>query len=166
MNIETTLAERGSRYGDFADHANITQAIKQAMLTPGSLWADLPNVHKQALEVIADKIARILSGDPWYADNPHDIAGYARLMENFIVSGGKSCLPQQAEAPDALPPTLAAAPPPPPPPPPVPALTEREVLDILFGEDYELPRSSLVTFDPAEKQWTFVINEETYKVRQ
>lgn len=31
---------------------------------------------------IADKIARILNGDPEYRDNWHDIAGYAKLAED------------------------------------------------------------------------------------
>jgi hypothetical protein len=39
---------------------------------------------KQALSVIADKIARILNGDPYYLDNWHDIQGYAQLIENRL----------------------------------------------------------------------------------
>ena len=62
-------------------------------------WAGLPAVHTQALEVIADKIARILTGDPNYADNFHDIGGYAKLVENYIESGGKTCLPVQQTLP-------------------------------------------------------------------
>ena len=33
-----------------------------------------------ALEMMAVKISRILNGDPWYADNWVDIAGYAKLV--------------------------------------------------------------------------------------
>ncbi len=36
-------------------------------------------------EVIADKIARILNGDPNYKDNWHDIQGYAKLAEDRCV---------------------------------------------------------------------------------
>lgn len=82
MSIENTLAERGNRYGDFADHAKIAQNIKRAMQSPG--YDALPDMHRQALEVIADKIARILSGDPNYADNWHDIQGYAKLVEDRL----------------------------------------------------------------------------------
>jgi hypothetical protein len=39
---------------------------------------------KQALSTIADKIARILNGDPYYVDNWHDIIGYAKLIEDRI----------------------------------------------------------------------------------
>lgn len=82
MSIEQTLAERGNRYGDFRDHAKICQNIKRGMMCSG--MDDLPDMHRQALEVIADKIARILSGDPNYADNWHDIQGYAKLVEDRL----------------------------------------------------------------------------------
>jgi hypothetical protein len=82
MSVEQTLAERGKRYGDFADHAKIAQNIKRGMMCPG--MDNLPDMHRQALEVIADKIARILSGDPNYADNWHDIQGYAKLVEDRL----------------------------------------------------------------------------------
>lgn len=81
-DINSTLAEREKRYGDFAEHAKIAQNIKRGMMCRG--MDDLPDMHRQALEVIADKIARILSGDPNYADNWHDIQGYARLVEERL----------------------------------------------------------------------------------
>lgn len=84
MKIEDTLAERGARYGVFADHAVICQGIKKAMWQhPG--WQKLADDQKQALEVIADKIARMLNGDPDYIDNWHDIIGYAKLVEDRLV---------------------------------------------------------------------------------
>ncbi len=83
-SVDSTLAERGARYGDFADHAAVAQRIKLAMLHGASRWAVMPDMHKQALEVIADKIARIVVGDPNYADNWHDIQGYARLVEERL----------------------------------------------------------------------------------
>jgi hypothetical protein len=81
MPIEDTLKERGSRYGDFTDHAEIAQAIQDIMRLSGG-WGRLTAVQKQALTVIADKQARILSGDPNYTDNWHDIQGYAKLAED------------------------------------------------------------------------------------
>lgn len=81
-SIAETLTEREKRYGDFAVHAKIAQNIKRGMMCSG--MDDLPDMHRQALEVIADKIARILSGDPNYADNWHDIQGYARLVEERL----------------------------------------------------------------------------------
>ena len=100
MSIESTLAERGSRYGDFKDHAGIAQNIKRGMMCAG--MDDLPDMHRQALEVIADKIARILSGDPNYADNWHDIQGYAKLVEDRLPKPGFDWSGALAEQ-DALP---------------------------------------------------------------
>lgn len=81
--IAATLAERGSRYGDFTDHAAIAQA-QQDILRAQVGWEKLTAVQKQSLTVICDKIARILSGDPNYADNWHDIQGYAKLAEDRL----------------------------------------------------------------------------------
>jgi len=80
MTVTDTLAERGARYGDFTNHAKIAQALQDDMRAAEG-WDRLPDIHRQALTVIADKIARVLSGDPNYADNWHDIQGYARLVE-------------------------------------------------------------------------------------
>lgn len=82
-DVQATLDERGARYGDFTDHAFIAQGIQDVMReTPG--WKRLDAVKRQALTVIADKIARVLSGDPEYADNWHDIQGYAKLVEKRL----------------------------------------------------------------------------------
>jgi hypothetical protein len=81
--LQATLDERGSRYGDFRDHALIAQDL-QCVMQASAGWQKLDNVKKQALQVIADKIARILNGDPSYADNWHDIQGYTRLVEERL----------------------------------------------------------------------------------
>lgn len=82
-DIKGTLSERGNRYGDFSHHAEIAQRLQDDMRCYDG-WHHLDAVKKQALTVIADKIARILSGDPEYADNWHDIQGYARLVEDRL----------------------------------------------------------------------------------
>ena len=82
--IDYTLAERGSRYGDFADHARIAQKLQDDMRAETG-WADLAPDQKQALTVIADKIARMLNGDPNYRDNWHDIVGYAKLVDDRLA---------------------------------------------------------------------------------
>lgn len=79
--ISKTLDERGARYGDFTDHAKISQSLQDDMrATPG--WSRLDPNKKEALTLIVHKIARILNGDPEYADNWHDIVGYAKLAED------------------------------------------------------------------------------------
>lgn len=82
-NVAATLQERGSRYGEFADHAKIAQGIQDVMRAAPK-WDQLDLDMKQALSVIADKIARILNGDPFYLDNWHDISGYSTLIENRL----------------------------------------------------------------------------------
>lgn len=83
LTLEATLNERGSRYGDFADHAVIAQQLQDTMRATSG-WKRLDATKRQALSVITDKIARILNGDPEYADNWHDIQGYARLVEERL----------------------------------------------------------------------------------
>lgn len=78
-NVDQTLNERGSRYGKFVDHAEITQSLKLVMSrTPK--WEVLSPSQKEALEMIQHKIGRILNGDPDYDDSWHDISGYASLV--------------------------------------------------------------------------------------
>lgn len=83
MQITSTLEERGKRYGEFKSHAQITQSIKLAMLASPK-WNSLSPSQREALEMIAHKIGRILNGDPNYADSWHDIAGYATLVEREL----------------------------------------------------------------------------------
>jgi hypothetical protein len=81
--IGDTLAERGSRYGDSRKQAKISVALKTVLrMFPG--WRRLTPHMQWALDFIADKIARILNGDPTYPDNWHDIAGYATLVEREL----------------------------------------------------------------------------------
>jgi hypothetical protein len=81
--VDATLAERGSRYGEFDEHARITQSIKRAMAT-GRRWDGLADDQKEALEMLAHKVGRILNGDPDYIDSWHDIIGYTRLVEQRL----------------------------------------------------------------------------------
>ena len=84
MNIEQTLEERGHRYGEYLNHAVITQDLKRVMhLTPN--WSKLPSDQKETLEMIAHKIGRILNGDPMYHDSWHDIMGYAKLSADLLL---------------------------------------------------------------------------------
>ena len=86
-SIDTTLTERGSRYGDFETHAEHTQAIKQLLikLMGETKWRALAADQKEALEMIAHKLGRITNGDPHYGDSWHDIAGYAQLVANRLA---------------------------------------------------------------------------------
>lgn len=78
-DIDAVLAERGSRYGLFAEHARITQTIKAAM-SDSPNWNSLRPDMREALEMVAHKVGRILNGDPEYSDNVIDIIGYMQLV--------------------------------------------------------------------------------------
>ena len=77
--VQALITERGSRYGKFADGADIMQQLKDVMRkTEG--WTRLTNSQREALDMIQHKIGRALNGDPTYDDNWKDIAGYATLV--------------------------------------------------------------------------------------
>lgn len=84
-SISSVLTERGSRYGKFADHAEVTQTLKgyiaQQLCTRSKvLAAD----QQEALDMICHKVGRIINGDPDYADSWVDIAGYAKLVADRL----------------------------------------------------------------------------------
>lgn len=82
-DVTNTLQERGNRYGEFHEQSNYAQDMK-AILRRSPNWATMTNDQREGLDMIANKIARILNGDPNYADSWHDIAGYAQLVEKRI----------------------------------------------------------------------------------
>jgi len=82
-NVNDMLTGREKRYGSFTNHASISQALKAVMLERSG-WDVLATDQKEALEMIQHKVARILNGDPTYADNWIDIAGYATLVANRL----------------------------------------------------------------------------------
>ena len=85
-NIDVILAERGSLYGDFATHALITQNLKDVMKKSPN-WDILSPSQKEALEMAAHKIGRILNGDPNYDDSWVDIGGYTKLVAQELQEG-------------------------------------------------------------------------------
>lgn len=82
--IGDTLKERGLRYGVFSGHAGISQNIKRAMVDSPN-WSVLSDDKKEALEMLAHKIARILNGDPEYHDSWYDIIGYTKLVADTLL---------------------------------------------------------------------------------
>jgi len=84
--IDAVLTERGSRYGNFEDHARITQALKYE-IRQGDSFTKMEDDMVEALDMIAHKIGRIVNGDPRYADSWVDIAGYAKLVADRLQEG-------------------------------------------------------------------------------
>lgn len=91
-DIASTLEARGKRYGSFTGHAAITQGLKRAMERSPN-WENLADDQREALEMIAHKIGRILNGDPSYHDSWHDIVGYAKLVADRLAAGGEPLRP-------------------------------------------------------------------------
>ena len=83
VDITATLNARGTRYGKFKNHAAITQGLKAVMFN-SRLDLELAADQREALEMIAHKIGRIINGDPDYADSWIDIAGYATLVADRL----------------------------------------------------------------------------------
>lgn len=86
MSIEKTLEERGTRYGDFKDVAETTYQLQEVLKR--SQASRITSSQIIALDMICNKMARIVCGDPNYIDNWHDIAGYATLIEKELQGEG------------------------------------------------------------------------------
>lgn len=78
------LNQRGQVYGPFIDNASVAQSLK-AVIHGTHQFEHLPPDHKEALDLIASKMARILSGSHTHKDNWRDIAGYAMLIAETLV---------------------------------------------------------------------------------
>lgn len=79
MSIEKTLQERAKTHGHFESHSRISQCIKTQMFNAHG-YSSLNAMQREALDMIAHKIARILNGNPNHHDHWHDIGGYATLV--------------------------------------------------------------------------------------
>lgn len=85
MSIDAILDDRGSRYGNYLEQTRITNALLRVI--DGSLrdrGKSLQPDQADCLNMIAVKISRIINGDPDYADNWRDIAGYATLVADRL----------------------------------------------------------------------------------
>lgn len=83
--IEEVLNQRQATYGSFTKNAEVSQMLKYFM-TQGTNYKQMPVAHREALEMIVHKIARIVNGDPNYIDNWIDICGYGQLVIEEIMS--------------------------------------------------------------------------------
>jgi len=78
MTTSDLLAERNSTHGDFESNALISQMLKE-IFHESSGWSKLTYPQREALDMIALKVSRILSGNSSFADHWDDIIGYASL---------------------------------------------------------------------------------------
>lgn len=78
MNTTALLSARQTTHGDFADNAYFGQAMRD-LFRESRHWPTMPKEHKEALDHIAGKISRILSGQSTFVDHWDDGAGYFTL---------------------------------------------------------------------------------------
>lgn len=85
-SLGSVLQERGSRYGEFINNANVSQDLKYIM-EQSTNWNNMDSDMREALHMIAHKISRILEGDYSYDDSWVDIAGYSTLVAERLQKG-------------------------------------------------------------------------------
>ena len=82
-DINTTLQDRHRTHGTFANNARIAQMLRHIFRSESS-WYDLDPVMREALDMAACKISRILSTLGRNPDDWHDVAGYSTLVEKHL----------------------------------------------------------------------------------
>ena len=96
------LDEREKTHGPFMTVACKAQQIKDAV-QGGKNWRELDDMQREALQMIASKIARILEGNHDEVDHWRDVAGYAELVVreldrlNAYIAGGSDPTPRPVE---------------------------------------------------------------------
>lgn len=74
------LQEREKTHGSFERNADYSQRLKSVFdLAQKTQSLRFSNVQREALDMIALKLSRILSGQADFKDHWDDIAGYAQL---------------------------------------------------------------------------------------
>ena len=81
--IDNLLHERGTTHGDFTYNSITSQKLKDVMNDTDN-WKHLEPHKKEALQMIAHKIGRILSGNSSFEDHWVDIIGYSQLVIDRI----------------------------------------------------------------------------------
>jgi hypothetical protein len=78
VGTKSLIAEREKTHGSFDQNATTSQQLKAIFRTQPN-YKELCPCHKEALDMIASKIGRILSGQADFADHWRDICGYSTL---------------------------------------------------------------------------------------
>ena len=86
--IKKILEERGEVYGEYAEVAFTSQALKAAM-HHGQAWWIMPDEVKESLDMVANKISRMVNGSWAHEDNILDIMGYMQLALDRVREMGE-----------------------------------------------------------------------------
>lgn len=79
MDINETLETREGQYGQYKIVGQISQDIKD-VIKQSPNYSIMPAYARESLDMIANKMARILNGDFMLNDSWHDISGYSALV--------------------------------------------------------------------------------------
>ena len=83
MSVDDVLAERSKTHGNFEANALVAQRLKEVFHSSPA-WAKMNDTMREALDMKALKLSRILTADPFYKDNWVDDAGYSQLVVNSL----------------------------------------------------------------------------------
>ena len=82
VDVKSILEERAKTHGKFEDVARASQELKRTLQNRAEKKLNTSQI--EALENIAQKMARIICGNPNEPDHWRDIAGYATLVVNEL----------------------------------------------------------------------------------
>lgn len=77
-SVAQLVAIRAQTHGEWPAQAAIATGIKD-LLRSGESYPAMTPGQREAVEMIAAKLSRIVSGDPAHPDHWRDVAGYAAL---------------------------------------------------------------------------------------
>ncbi len=77
------VTERGSTHGAFSDNAKAAQELRD-LFRQSPHWAEMDPVCREAMDMIATKFSRILSGQSTFRDHWADCQGYSQLVLDHI----------------------------------------------------------------------------------
>ena len=83
MEVKKILNEREKTYGQYHMVSKISQDVKKVIRNSPN-YPLMPDYMKESLDLIANKLARLLNGDPLYYDSWRDISWYCTLVQMEI----------------------------------------------------------------------------------
>lgn len=84
VNTVELLEQRSKNYGSFEDVARIIQLCEGIFKQYAPSYYSSPNLHREVLHMITQKLARCFCGDVSFQDHWVDIIGYAQLVINEL----------------------------------------------------------------------------------
>ncbi len=83
-DVEKLLTTRNTTHGDFDNNARVSQALKRTFRAELG-WELLIDTEREAMDMIALKFSRILSGKSLEKQHWEDVVGYAKLAEKLCA---------------------------------------------------------------------------------